>query len=132
MRVYPVVNSEKDQPFWIKKSVFYERFDQADFLNRNVERVCQVYLSDWFYLEDEGRRMFFIPVVGALGGRTDMIGTRHRLAVILPHMDELPIAFATGHLDNDAQVFLNSIPRRPLDLSEAFSLPDFPIVDRLP
>lgn len=90
------------------------------------------YLSDWFEVKDNGDVMFYIPVTGATGVKTDLIGTRHRLAVILPHLEVLPIAIATGHLTPEGRSLLQTIPKTPLSLSSPFWLPDFPICDSLP
>lgn len=132
MLVVALTNLPTDIPHWISRSTFLSHFDQADFRNREVQEVQPAYRSDWFYRSDDGRLGFYIPVVGAIDGRTDLIGTRHRLAVILPHMEEIPIAFATGHLSSTERDFLASIPRRLLTVSEPFWIPDLPIVNEEP
>ena len=132
MQVFAAINCPTDKPYWVSRQVFYEQFDQADFMNREIADVTPAYLMDWFYTGDDGKQMFYIPVVGAIGNRTDLISSRHRLAVLLPHMEELPFAFAFGHLTGEARVFLNSIPKRPLDISTAIWLPDLAVCERLP
>lgn len=132
MLVFPAINCNGDKPFWVSRKVFFERFDQADFLNRDVEDVTQAYLEDWFYYKDPECRMFYIPVVGAIGRRTDLIGSRHRLAVIIPHLEEIPFAFALANLSTESLGFLNSIPKRPLEVTEQLWLPDLPIHRILP
>jgi hypothetical protein len=132
MHVFPALNHSSDKPFWVSREIFYDWFDQADFINRNVADVTQAYLKDWFYTRDDGRLMFWIPTVGAIGRRTDLIGSRHRLAVILPHLKEIPFAFAHEHLTTESLDFLHTIPKHPLNVFDDFFLPDLPVCDRLP
>lgn len=133
MQVVALTNRDSDQPHWITRDVFYSHFDQDDFRCRVVKNVEFTYRSDWFHTLANGTIGFYIPVVSAIGRRTDLIGTRHRLAVLLPHMTELPVAFAMGcHLTSKAREFLESIPKRPLHTLEPFWIPDFPIRDSLP
>lgn len=132
MMVLPLTNLSSDIPYWVDRSVFFSHFDQDDFLNREVQAVQQAYLSEWFHHLEDGRVGFHIPVAGVIESRTDFIGTRHRLAVLLPHLEELPIAFATGHLSSSALAVIYAIPKRPLVTSELFWIPDLPVCDRLP
>jgi hypothetical protein len=132
MEVFAQVELSSDVPFWVKKSDFYLHFDQNDFFNRDVCDVQDAYLKGWFNFYENGVVRFYIPVVSLQPGKTDLVGTRHRLAVLLPHLEELPFAFATAHLDSADEILLASIPKRPLDLSVAFWIPDFPIRDSLP
>jgi hypothetical protein len=132
MQVFAQVNKKTDVPFWVKRSDFDRHFDQDDFLNREVRDVQDAYLNDWFNFFENGVIRFYIPVVGLVSGKTDLISSRHRLAVLLPHLEELPFAFATAHLNSDDRIFLASIPKRPLDLSATFWIPDFPIRESLP
>lgn len=133
MHVFAEVGTPTDLPCWITRADFYRFFDQNDFNeNREVRDVIPAYLDAWFYIDETGNRKFYIPIVGAIGEKTDLIGTRHRLAVILPHLDQLPIAIATGHLTPLAHRLLAAIPKRPLDPTVAFWIPDFPIRSTLP
>lgn len=132
MLVLALTNLTTDIPHWVARSVFLSHFDQADFHNREVQDVQQAYRSDWFHRLDDGSLGFYIPVASAIDRRTDLIGTRHRLAVLLPHMEELPIAFAIGHLSSVANEFLSSIPKRPLAVSDPFWIPDLPVLDAQP
>jgi hypothetical protein len=132
MQVYAIVNCATDEPRWVSCKDFVNYFDQADLHNRDVLSVQSAYLEDWFHEADDGRRFFFIPVAGILHGRTDLIGTRHRLAVLLPHLTELPIAFAKGHLEAHSIEILDAIPSRRLDTSQPFWIPDLPICKTLP
>ena len=131
MLVLAEVSLPTDVPYWVNRNDFFDHFDQFDFHNREVTNVRAVYLRDWFLTDANGSVKFLIPIVSASGNRTDLIGTRHRLAVILPYLEELPFAFATGHLQADAQRILDAIPKRPLDMSEPFWIPDFPVQETL-
>ncbi len=132
MHIYAAINCATDAPFWVSREVFYKHFDQADFMNRDSAVIKPAYLYSWFYSEVSGKLMFYIPVVGAIGPRTDLISSRHRLAVLLPYMTELPFAFAFGAVSPEAKEFLDSIPKRPLDIESPIWLPDLPICNELP
>ncbi len=132
MLVYVIVNQPTDIPYWFTRDVFYDYFDYHDFMDRDIENVQAAYLREWFHTTADGKECFYIPVVSVAYGRTDLIGSRHRLAVLLPHLDELPIAIATAFLTPEAQRFLDAIPKRQLDQSQQFWIPDLPICDKLP
>lgn len=132
MKVFAALNHPADKPHWITRDTFYKYFDQEDFLNRDIKDIQPAYLKDWFHTSADGRILFYIPVVSAMNGKTDLIGSRHRLAVLLPYLEELPIAIATGQLQIDARRFLETIPKRPLDTAMSFWIPDFPICEKLP
>jgi hypothetical protein len=126
MQVLVGINLPTDQPHWVAREDFYRYFDQDDFNNRDIKDVQSAYLEEWFHEDKEvGITRFMIPVVGAIGENTDLISSRHRLAVLLPHLEELPIAFQTAHLTPEARRFLESIPKRPLDETRTFWIPDF-------
>lgn len=132
MLVYAEVNLSTDIPYWFMRETFYSHFDQNDFLDRDVKDVKVAYLKDWFHTIADGNHRFYIPVIGAINGRTDLIGSRHRLAVLLPYLDELPIAVATACLSPEERRFLEAIPKRVLDQSQPFWIPDLPICEKLP
>jgi hypothetical protein len=132
MEVFAAINCPTDEPFWISRETFLEKFDQDDFRNRNVLDVQPAYLETWFYETEDGRRMFYIPAVSAVGRRTDLVSSRHRTAVLLPHLTELPFALALGHLMGEPRAFLERLPKRPLDVSSSFWIPDLPIRRELP
>jgi hypothetical protein len=132
MQVYAEMQLDTDIPYWFTRETFHNCFDQPDFLDRDIVEVEPAYLSAWFAATEEATPRFCIPVVSAVDGRTDFIGSRHRLAVLLPHLDELPIAVVTAHLAPESQRFLDRIPRRVLDRAQPFWIPDFPRCDKLP
>lgn len=132
MNVLALTSVTTDVPWWITREVFFRYFDQKDFLDRDVDDVQSEYRSDWLHFFDDGTIGFYIPVVSAIRTRTDLIGTRHRLAVLLSHLEELPVAFAMGHLGDEARDYIDSIPKRALDLSEPFWIPDLPILEDSP
>jgi hypothetical protein len=132
MLVYAEVNLHTDVPYWFTRETFYAYFDQDDFLDRDIKEVQTAYLKDWFHTTTDGNHRFYIPVVGTVNGKTDLIGSRHRLAVLLPYLDELPIAVATADFTPEAQQFFDAIPKRALDQNQPFWIPDLPIRDNLP
>ncbi|GIK24468.1 MAG: hypothetical protein BroJett006_07140 [Betaproteobacteria bacterium] len=132
MHVFAAINRPTDKPYWVSRSSFFEYFDQGDFLNRDIVNVTPAYLNDWFHTDDHGRQRFYIPVVSTISGHTDLIGSRHRLAVLLPYLEELPFAFAMGHLHSNARRVLDMIPKRLLNPSVSFWVPDLPRRKKLP
>ena len=117
----------------MSKSDFYAYFDQEDFALRAVRDVCPAYLSEWFCVDEHGLVRFRLSPVSAVGGKTQFVSGRHRLAVILPHLADLPIAFAFNcHLPERGKRLLEAIPKRPLNVDVPLELPDFPTRERLP
>jgi hypothetical protein len=93
MRVSIAVTCASDEPFLVPKEAFLELFDQPDFQCRDRERVEAAYSEEWFTSAHGGVRGFLFPAVHFVAGRTQFISGRHRIAVLLPHLAELPIAF---------------------------------------
>lgn len=131
MYCIPALNCTTDIAYWITKDSFFKYFDQEDFKCRKVLNVSQAYLDDWFYSPNDRISFFYLPVFTLTkDGKTHFISGRHRTAVILPDIDELPISFATPMFG--VTNLLNYLDKRPLDLKELIELPDFPIVKSLP
>jgi len=131
MRCLPDLTLGTDIPAWVSKETFFALFDQTDFLIREVQDVEDAYLAEWFY-ERNGDTRFLLPTVGLVAGKTQFVNGRHRTAVLLRHVDEVPMAFAVGHLDATARRIIESIPKRPLDLTQHIVLPDLPVKEKLP
>lgn len=130
MRCLPTLTIDSDKPYWVSKKSFFEQFDQSDFYCRESKDVVAAYLTDWFEMSLDKIPRFNLPAVQYIGGKTQFISGRHRMAVLLPYMDELPIAFAS--LNHPSDEFLRRLILRPLDLNEPIELPDLPIKDCLP
>jgi hypothetical protein len=130
MNVWALTELSTDVPYWVAREVFLSRFDQIDFRCRDVEEIAPAYRRDWFHNLANERLGFYVPTVSAIANRTDLINGRHRLAVLLPHLHELPIAFAMQDIEPQSQEcrFLQSIPKKPLAVSISFWLPDFPFL----
>jgi hypothetical protein len=129
MQVLPFVDQPDDEPFWVSREAFAAHFDQDDFiLMRDVKAVAPVYRRDWFPRID-GTEMFQIAVVTIIGSQTQFINGRHRTAVLLPYLKELPIALATRLLTPAQRAQRAAIPKRRLDLRIPIELPDLPILD---
>jgi hypothetical protein len=116
-------------PFWVTREAFLEHFDQVDFLCRESKKVEASYLAAWFHTPEDGITRFLLPTVQFVAGKTQFISGRHRTAVLLPYMKNLPIAFSL--INRPPHDFLGRVTSRPLDLQEFIELPDFPIVERL-
>ena len=129
MRCLPEVTLPTDQPFWVTKASFFAYFDQADFQCRDQVAPVAAYRSDWFC---DGQTRFILPTVAMIGGKTQFVSGRHRTAVLLEFLEELPIAFARPILDPTAIHIIEEIPKRSLALTEHIFLPDLPVKDHLP
>lgn len=123
MKCLPYVDLETDTAFWVSKDKFYACFDQHDFnFYREVKSVTQGYLKDWFYTSPDGNKFFILPTVQFVNNKTQFISGRHRIAVLLEHLNELPFAFAQP-LDGDMAQILNIVDRR-VNLNESIQIPD--------
>lgn len=130
MRCLPELTLNSDVPFWVTREVFLQHFDQDDFLCRESTKVISSYLAEWFHKPANGPMRFKLPTVQFVAGKTQFISGRHRTAVLLPYLNEFPVAFALA--DKKAQDLLGRLALRPLDLHEIIELPDLPILERLP
>ena len=106
--------------------MFLSVFDQNDFACRDCLNVSPVFRSDWFNASDDGTPIFILPVVQFTNGRTQFIDGRHRVAVLLPLMERLPIALAHPFAMN--KLTLKRITNSPLDISTCIDLPDLKVV----
>ena len=132
MLCLPSAQLPTDILFWVSRASFLQHFDQHDFLCRDVQMVVDAYLEDWFYIDDSGSRRFKIPVVSVHSGMTQFIGGRHRTAVLLGHLDRVPLAFDTRDLDLRDREWIDVIVDSTLDPDGEFELPDLPIRIMLP
>jgi hypothetical protein len=131
MRCLPTVTLLTDRPIWVSRRAFFECFDQRDFHCRECTDVTSAYLSAWFQTPEEGITRFILPTFMWVADKTQFISGRHRTAVLLPHLDELPIAFTTVGAVVPPLDFLSQVTLRSLSLQEAIDLPNLPIVDNL-
>ena len=130
MQAYPHVLASHDEAFWVSKEVFLSRFNQEDFACRECLDVEQHYLDSWFY-DDDGKRFFILPVVQIVGGKTQFINGRHRLAVLLPHLDRFPVGFCFQSLGTPDAAKRQTILEwgiEPMSMNIPFVLPRLPVV----
>lgn len=125
MLVLPWIGRDTDQPFWITREKFFDQFDQNDFHCREVGSVQPTYFADWFGHFTSGARFFRIPSVGLLSSGTQFVNGRHRAAVLLNFLDEIPVAFAVTPFSN--LILFDRLEKRPLDLTQQIFLPDLPV-----
>ena len=130
MRCRPAVNLPTDVPFWISRSAFFEHFDQADFLCREVRDVTDAYLSDWFW-DKGGVRHFLLPPISVISGSTQFISGRHRTAVLLRHLERIPLSFDFRFIAEADKRWLHSVTDCAVDLTADIDLPDLPIRAKL-
>lgn len=129
MYCLPYLTLDSDMPFWVTREAFLKHFDQIDFFCRKSKKVEASYLAPWFHPPEDGITRFLLPTVQFVADKTQFISGRHRTAVLLPYMKNLPIAFSL--INRPPNDFLGRVTLRPLDLQEFIELPDLPIVDRL-
>ena len=123
MECLPSVALDTDSPYWISREEFFLGFDQIDFHCRIVQDVTSAYLEDWF--RTSGSKTFFcLPTVQLVSTGTQFISGRHRTAVLLRYLKEIPIAFDTRF----GKSAPSHIAMRKLDLSQPIVLPDLPFL----
>lgn len=132
MLCLPELTLETDVPCWISKATFFSLFDLDDFECRDQRQVIQAYLNDWFFWRDNGILGFFVPTVNVVSGKTQFINGRHRTAVLLNYLEEIPMAFAVEHLSLNDRLFFDEIPKGELSLLEPINIPDLDIFISLP
>lgn len=132
MRCFPAVNLETDVPFWISRNSFSQNFDQQDFLCRDIEHVVDAYLEEWFYSDPNGNRYFLVPPVSVRRKVTQFISGRHRTAVLLRHLENVPLSFDSRFTTKDEEDWVWSIASGPVNKGIQIELPDLPIKAALP
>lgn len=132
VRCYLTVDLYSDAPFWVSRSSFKSHFDRDDFRCREILDVTDAYLNDWFFKEEGGLLRFLIPPIGVYKGRTQFISGRHRTAVLLRHLEKIPLSFDTRMISSSDRHWVESVVDSPINLCVAVDLPDLPIRLRLP
>lgn len=132
MRCLPRVDLATDLPFWVSRLSFLQHFAQDDFLCRHTKNVVDAYLEAWFEVDSSGTRFFKIPPVSVNFGRTQFISGRHRTAVLLRHLDRIPLSFDTRFVADADRVWIDSIVAARIETDTAIELPDLPIMLTLP
>ncbi len=132
MRCLPAQQVATDEPYLVPRDVFLSDFDQDDLRCRDQLIIVQAYRKDWFYQEADGPLQFVLPAVSIINGKTQFLNGRHRIALLLPFLDELPIAFAMAHNERIIRDWMSTKKVRPLNLDAWLDLPDLPMLDALP
>ncbi len=123
MECFPSKALDTDAPYWITRDEFFRGFDQSDFHCRDVQDVQDAYSADWFCISGN-KTYFYLPTIHMVSGRTQFISGRHRTAVLLRHLQELPVAFETRF----GKYAPSHIAMRKLSLSQPILLPDLPFL----
>jgi len=131
VRCFPYVE-ETDAPCWVIKYFFFKNFDQNDFLCRHIKNVDDAYLADWFHNGSHQTRFFKIPPVPVHNRKTQFISGRHRTAVLLRHLERVPLAFAMRNIGDADKAWIESVADAPIETEALIDLPDLPIVASLP
>lgn len=131
MKCLPHIGKDTDNPYWVTKEQFYNYFDQDDFNDeRDVRNVVNSYLNEWFYFDDDNTELFILPTVQIVSGKTQFVNGRHRTAVLLTYLQEIPIAFDQSF--NQKGIRLSNYINRPINMSTVLELPDLPKFEKLP
>lgn len=126
MQCLPATSLDTDIAFWVSREEFLRSFDQSDFLCRNVMDVQDAYLRAWFHSAGSNT-YFFIPPVQIVSGKTQFLSGRHRTAVLLRHLDEVPVSFETRF----GKAVPSHISMRRLDMTKPMTLPDLPYLPEI-
>jgi hypothetical protein len=127
MRCLPEINLPTDRPFWIERHVFMGAVHLQNYLCREVQNVYPAYLEDWFGQPSHGGLPTFkLPPVYLEGGCIKFISGRHRTAVLVAHLEILPMALDT-RTDHDEALF-DSVRHSDLRLDGTIEIPDLPIL----
>jgi hypothetical protein len=132
LRCLPYVNLPTDAPWWVAKSAFLEHFDQNDFLCRHIKSVTDAYLKEWFHGGPDETRYFNIAPVSVINGKTQFISGRHRTAVLLAHLERIPLSFAMRDIRDADRDWIHSVALTPIDTHTLIDLPNLPIKQSLP
>ena len=125
-----LVCSGGDSLVWIRRDTILTGFDLNDLGFRESQVIQDCYLSNWFYADAQGRKCFLPPVLNVVNGSTQFISGRHRTAVLLKHLEQLPMAFAAISFASSAdRKWLLSLSERPIEVQELIELPDLPVLD---
>lgn len=117
-----------DLPFWVCNQKFYRYFDQNDFHCRESQEIVSQYLDDWFFTSTDAVE-FILPVVQFNDGATQFINGRHRTAVLLKYLAEVPLSFDLRFASQAEKDFLASMDLRPIAVGKLIELPDLPRVN---
>lgn len=123
LRVSISVQYPLDKAFWVPVDVLLAEFDSEDLKQRDVIDVVPAFHEAWFEKTDQGNA-FIPPVVQIVSGRTQFINGRHRTAVLMKHLPELPISFAFAN--PAVRKWVEALNLRPIDEAEFVELPDLP------
>ena len=126
MRCLPWTNLASDRPYWVSRAVFFKFFDQSDFAARVCSEVEPRYRSDWFPPTNSEPLHFELPTVQFVGGKTQFISGRHRTAVLIQYLNDLPLALFCP-LDQ-RPYFPPEVMQRQMLFTDVFEIPDLPII----
>lgn len=125
---YPHLTNTFDVPFWVPREKFFTHFSQDDLLKRSAkEHIRQVFLSSWFVYEGTTPTKFILPSAHLFKGQTEFFNGRHRIGVLLPFVEHLPIAF-DGSIYNNPE-FLARIDATRIGLDLQIELPNLDIIN---
>lgn len=134
MDCLPLITKSTDVPFWIKRLDFNRLVHSQNYLCRNVQAIYpDAYLADWFVPSGvSGVHGFPLPTVYLDAGRIKFINGRHRTAVLLKHLEVVPMAMAVDAAseNHDFQALFASIKHADLRLDAPIQLPSLPLLSK--
>jgi hypothetical protein len=126
----PEITAATDRPIWIARGDFDRYVHRQNFLCRDVQHVhTDAYFADWFQSSGTGGPLHFcLPSIALERGLITFINGRHRTAVLLAHVELIPMAVVTsGGVD---QPLFVEIRHSDLDLGCLIEIPDLPILSK--
>lgn len=129
LRCLPEITVSTDSPIWIKRDNFLRLVHVQNYMCRDVQQIYpDAYLTDWFRPSEHGDASFFsLPSAFLKDGRISFINGRHRTAVLVEHLELLPMAITNA---DDDKPFFNSIKQSDLNLGAPIEIPDLPILTK--
>ena len=122
----PEITASADRPIWIRRDDFLRFVHVQNYLCRDVQQVHpNAYLTDWFRPLEHGGVSFSLPSVYLKDGRIAFINGRHRTAVLIEHLELLPMAITNADAD---KALFNNIKQSDLNLGTLIEIPDLPIL----
>ncbi len=129
MLCLPEITVSTDSPIWIKRDDFLRLVHFQNYMCRDVQQIHpNAYLTDWFRPSEHGGiSLFSLPSILLKDGRITFINGRHRTAVLVEHLESLPMAITNAGED---KALFNSIRLSDLDLHTPVEIPDLPILTK--
>jgi len=129
MKCLAEVTAESDTPYWVRRDAFLSVVDHADFECRDSLVIQPRYLSTWFSGSNGGKSYFILPAFYLERGRAFFINGRHRTALLLQHLQLVPMSLTKT--DAESTQYLEWMIEGRIQSGDLLELPDLSIVDAI-